>query len=93
MSDTARRVATGAGWLYGYRWIERLLDFVSIVVLARILAPEDFGLVAIAASFVAIIEGLSAFDVNKALIRTRDEHRSLYDSAWTLSALRASQLH
>jgi len=88
MSDTARRVAAGAGWLYGYRWIERLLDFVSIVVLARILAPEDFGLVAIAASFVAIIEGLSAFDVNKALIRTRDEHRSLYDSAWTLSALR-----
>jgi PST family polysaccharide transporter len=88
MTDTARRVATGASWLYGYRWIERLLDFVSIVVLARILAPDDFGLVAIAASFVTIIEGLSAFDVNKALIRARDDHRSLYDTAWTLSALR-----
>ena len=88
MTDTARRFAAGASWLYGYRWIERLLDFVSIVVLARILAPDDFGLVAIAASLVTIIEGLSAFDVNKALIRTRDDHRSLYDTAWTLSALR-----
>jgi len=88
MTDAVRRFAQGAGWLYAYRWIERLLDFVSVVVLARILAPDDFGLVAIAASFVTIIEGLAAFDVNKALIRTRDEDRALYDSAWTLSALR-----
>jgi PST family polysaccharide transporter len=88
MNGTTRRFAAGASWLYGYRWIERLLDFVSILVLARILAPDDFGLVAIAASFVTIIEGLSAFDVNKALIRARDEQRSLYDTAWTLSALR-----
>lgn len=88
MSDTVRRFAAGAGWLYGYRWLDRLLDFTSIVVLARILAPDDFGLVAIAASVVSIIEGLSAFDVNKALIRTRDDDRALYDSAWTLSMLR-----
>ncbi len=88
MTDTARRVAVGAGWLYSYRWLERLLDFFSIVVLARILSPDDFGLVAIAASLVTIIEGLSAFDVNKALIQARDEGRGLYDSAWTLSALR-----
>lgn len=88
MTDATRRFAAGAGWLYSYRWIERLLDFVSVAVLARILSPEDFGLVAIAASLVIIIEGLSAFDVHKVLIRTRDEDRSLYDSAWTLSTLR-----
>jgi PST family polysaccharide transporter len=88
LTDLARRVATGAGWLYSYRWLDRLLDFVAIVVLARILSPDDFGLVAIAASVVTIIEGLSAFDVNKALIRSRDESHELFDTAWTLSALR-----
>ena len=88
MSEATRRFARGAGWLYAYRWLERLLDFVAVVVLARILSPDDFGLVAIAASFVTIVEGLAAFDVNKALIRIRDESRALYDSAWTLSALR-----
>ncbi|MEM7586482.1 MAG: lipopolysaccharide biosynthesis protein [Acidobacteriota bacterium] len=92
MTETVRRVATGAGWLYAYRWGERLIDLISIVVLARLLAPEDFGLVAIAASIVAIIEGLSDFDVNKALIRTRDTdpdgERALFDTAWTLAALR-----
>jgi PST family polysaccharide transporter len=88
MTEAVRRFARGAGWLYAYRWLERLLDFVSVVVLARILAPDDFGLVAIAASFVTIIEGLAAFDVQKALIRARDADRALYDSAWTLSVLR-----
>lgn len=88
MSDASRRFAAGASWLYGHRGVERLLDFAATVVLARILSPEDFGLVAIAASVVAIVEGLSAFDVNRALIRTRDDDRALYDTAWTLSALR-----
>ena len=88
MTETARRFARGAGWLYTYRWLERLLDFASIVVLARILSPDDFGLVAIAASFVTIIEGLAAFDVDKALIRTRETGRALFDSAWTLAGLR-----
>jgi PST family polysaccharide transporter len=88
VTGSTRRIATGVGWLYGYRWVERVIDFVSVVVLARILAPDDFGLVAIAASVVTIIEGLSALDVNKALIRHRDDDRALYDTAWTLSALR-----
>ncbi len=88
MSELTRRVVAGAGWLYAYRWLERLLDFVALLVLARILSPDDFGLVAIAASIVAIVEGLAAFDVNKVLIRSRDDDRELYDSAWTLSALR-----
>jgi PST family polysaccharide transporter len=88
MTKTTQRITKGAGWIYTYRWLDRLLGFVSIVVLARILVPEDFGLVAIAASYVAILEGLSDFDVNKALIRARDHDRSLYDSAWTLSVLR-----
>ena len=88
MTDTTRRVATGAGWLYGHRWIERLLDFGAVVVLARMLSPDDFGVVAVAASVVAIVEGLGAFGIDKALIRTREDDRALYDSAWTLAALR-----
>ena len=57
-------------------------------MLARILDQEDFGLVAIAASYVAIIEGLSDFDVAKALIHKRDDDRALFDSAFTLSVIR-----
>jgi PST family polysaccharide transporter len=82
------RLVAGAGWLYGYRWIERVLDFVAVVVLARLLSPGDFGVVAIAASIVTIVEGLSALGVDKALIRSRTDDRATYDSAWTLSVIR-----
>ncbi|MEL7060957.1 MAG: lipopolysaccharide biosynthesis protein [Acidobacteriota bacterium] len=88
MTESTRRAARGAGWLYASRWLERLLDFGSVVLLARLLSPDDFGLVAIAASMVAIVEGLAAFDVNKVLIQRRDDDRALFDSAWTLSTLR-----
>lgn len=88
MTEATRRAARGAGWLYASRWLERLLDFAAIALLARLLSPDDFGLVAIAASLVAIVEGLAAFDVNKALIQRREDDRDLFDSAWTLSTLR-----
>jgi len=88
VTKTTSRIAKGAGWIYAYRWIDRLLAFASVVVVARLLSPVEFGLFAIAASYVAVIEGLAEFDVNSALIRTRDEHRDLYDSAWTLSVAR-----
>ena len=35
MSEATRRFARGAGWLYAYRWLERLLDFLAVLVLAR----------------------------------------------------------
>ena len=88
VSAETQRFARGALWLFSARWLERLLEFASILVLARLLAPQDFGLVAIAASIAVIIEGLSALDVNKALIRHREEGRDLYDTAWTLAVLR-----
>lgn len=87
-SGSTRRIAKGAGWMYSYRWIDRLLGFASLTVLARLLEKDDFGLVAVAASFVFIIEGLSEFDVKSALIQSRDDDRDLFDSAWTLSFLR-----
>lgn len=88
MAETARRITTGTAWVITTRWAARLISFISLLVLARLLLPEDFGLVAVASAYVAIIEGLSAFDVNKALIQLRDEARDLYDSAWTLSLVR-----
>ena len=94
MSDAAprstQRIAKGAGWIYSYRWIDRLLGFASLTILARLLEKDDFGLVAVAASFVFIIEGLSEFDVKSALIQSRDDDRELFDSAWTLALLRGA---
>ncbi len=88
MPDTTRRIARSISWLYSFRWLERLLDFAAIVVLARFLLQEDFGLIAVASSLVLIIDGLSDFNVELALIRIRETSRELFDTAWTLSCIR-----
>jgi lipopolysaccharide exporter len=60
---------------------------VSTIILARILAPEDFGLVAMATSVLVLIEMISAFGFDVALIRQTSTDRSNYDTAWTFNLL------
>lgn len=59
-------------------------------MLARLLMPEDFGISALAVSFIAIVEGLTALPTSQALIRFRNAGRALYDTAWTLGILRGA---
>lgn len=64
---------------------ERLLGVASTLILARLLLPEDFGLVAVATAIVAILELLTGFGFDLALIRDRDANRDHYDTAWSLN--------
>jgi PST family polysaccharide transporter len=86
--NTAARVARSAVWVLATRWTVRLIGMVSVIVLARLLLPEDFGVVAIASTCILIIDGLSDFDVSKALIRSPELDRALLDTAWTLALAR-----
>lgn len=56
-------------------------------ILARLLAPEDFGITAMATSFTALIEVAAAFGFDTPLIRDRERIRERYDTAWTLSLM------
>lgn len=67
------------------RLCDRLLGLVSTLVLARLLVPSDFGLIAMAMSFIALIELASAFSFEIALIQRADPARAHYDTAWTLN--------
>lgn len=86
--DTAARVVKGAAWVVGTRWLVRLMGMVSVIVLARLLLPEDFGVVAVASTCIWILDGLSEFDVTKALIRSPALDQDLLDTAWTLTVAR-----
>jgi len=67
-----------------------VVDLLSTVVLARILLPADFGLVALATAISGYLEMVSQFGIELALIRFRGTDRALYDTAWTLSILRGA---
>lgn len=79
------KIAAGAALVFLYRLIDRSLGIVSTLVLARLLMPEDFGLVAMAAAVIAVIELTTAFGFELALVQHRDPKRVHYDTAWTLN--------
>jgi O-antigen/teichoic acid export membrane protein len=66
----------------------RILGLFSTFILVRILAPEDFGLVALAISFAQAIDWLASIGVNEALIREERLDRALYDTGFTLNLIR-----
>src|SRR3974390_726878 len=74
----------GSAWMIGLRWAVRLIGVISTIVLARLLTPNDFGVVAIAMIVVGMFEMLSAPGQGAAIIRHRDPTRDHYDTAWTI---------
>ena len=78
------RVLVAVLWMGGWRWTERLLGFVNTVVIARLLMPDDLGIVATAWVVVALFEILIELGTDRYLIRLPDASRADFDTAWTL---------
>ena len=66
----------------------RVLGLISTLVLVRLLAPADFGLIALATGLMQSVDGLMSLGTEEAVIRTRTPDRGIYDTAFTLTALR-----
>jgi len=69
------------------KWINRLLTLLTSIFLARILNPEDFGLLAIAMATMGIMEGFSSLGLNAGLIQNDNISIEDYDVAWTYGYL------
>lgn len=78
----------GATWSAGGQLIRQLLNLVGLAVLARLLAPDDFGLVAMLMVFTGFAQMLSELGVESALVQRRTVTRMDLDSAfWVNSAV------
>jgi lipopolysaccharide exporter len=78
---------SGAAWMIAMRWSVRGFGLLSTMILARILMPADFGLMAMASILVGLLEILSNFGVDIALIRTQEANRGHFDTAWSIQIL------
>mgnify|MGYP001604934730 FL=1 len=77
----------GSFWMISLRWTIRLVGLVSTIILARLLTPADFGIVAMAMIVVGMLEVLSYTGQKLAIIRLEKPTRDDYDTAWTISML------
>ena len=65
-------------------WSLRLIGLVSVLVVARLLSPRDFGIVGLAMATVALVEIFSALGLRQALLRIAAPERAHLDTAWTI---------
>jgi O-antigen/teichoic acid export membrane protein len=87
-----RELAVGSAWMVAMRWAIRSVGLLSTVILARLLAPDDFGVVAMAMVAVAILQSFTQSGVDLALLRAETPQREHYDAAWTLEIIQATVL-
>src|SRR5438477_5981499 len=81
------RTFRGMIWAYSSYVGGRMLTLVATAILARLLSPHDFGLVALALLLMTLLETLSDLGVTQALIIVReDEELETAETAfvWTV---------
>ena len=83
------RTALGAGWVMAWRLLTRGLGLISTLILVRILAPADFGLVALATAFALALDVCLSIGVEDQIVRSADPRPALYHTAFTLNLMRA----
>ena len=86
------RVAFGAAMLVGSTLVVRLIGVAGLAILARLLAPADYGIMALALVALGLSQILFDFQVGNALIREREVDADHLRTAFTLSTLRGALL-
>ncbi|HKT86334.1 MAG TPA: lipopolysaccharide biosynthesis protein [Novosphingobium sp.] len=82
-------VIKGAFSLGGARLVVTLLNAAGILILARLLTPADFGIVAIATAVLTVAMSATEASIQPALIQCREPTREHLDTVWTLSLIRS----
>ncbi len=63
------------------------IGLFSTLLLARLLTPADFGLVAMGTAILAILSAATEFGFSQALLQGKPDDLEAFDSAWTLNVL------
>lgn len=77
-------------WTVGSRMSVRFLGLISLVILAKILGPEDYGLVGKAMVVYGFLELVTALGLESALITNQKATQDHYSTAWTIHILRGA---
>lgn len=85
----AMKAFTGAGWLVFSRFVGRSIDLVTLLILARMLTPADFGMTAFAITLVVMVDTVLEVPVTQALLRLKEIDKSHLDTGFTLGVARS----
>jgi len=88
-----KRVRSGISWNVSSSLIGQFIGFLRSVTLARLLAPEDFGLFTMALTIVFAANALTTIDLDRTIIankfETQDELKLQLDTVWSAELIRS----
>ncbi len=76
-------------WFSALRMFQRGFAALRVIILARLLAPEDFGLMGIALITLAFLEAFTETGFRSALIQKAGDIKEYLDVAWTAVLIRS----
>jgi len=82
----ARKAAAGAAWSIGQNLLTRVTAFVTVLILARLLSPADFGVVTIAATLIPILQVLADLGITMYVQQHPAPTKLIYDTYFWTSA-------
>ncbi len=83
-----KKVVDSTFWAFSLRVSQQALSLARLVILARILAPADFGQFGIALLAFVSVEALTQTGFREALIQKKDKIKHYLDTSWTVQAIR-----
>ncbi|WP_158544428.1 lipopolysaccharide biosynthesis protein [Blastococcus sp. TBT05-19] len=86
-ATTGRAIRRGLAWTALWRIALQILQLGTSIALARLLAPSDFGLVALAATITGFATLFAEFGIAAAVIQRPEPDREYLTSAFWLNAL------
>lgn len=82
----ARSILSSFGWVGLSHYSERALGFLTTLVLARYVAPQDFGIIALASIMIEILMMFKDLGINQALIFQREDiQKTSVTAFWMLA--------
>jgi PST family polysaccharide transporter/lipopolysaccharide exporter len=87
--DLATRTIRSGFWETAINVSTRVLELLVLIVLANLLAPQDFGLIGIALLVLGALNRFSRLGLNQALIQHEDDEINRYlNTVWVLNLCR-----
>lgn len=82
----------GVSWISLLRVLTRVITFIRLAILGRLLTPTQFGYFGIATLLLALLEILTETGINVFLVQEKKHIKEYINSAWVVSILRGAIL-
>lgn len=84
----SRNALSGFGWQTALKIMSNGLKLIKIVILTRLLTPEDFGLFSLVTIALGILEAATQTGINTTILQAKQSVEYFINTAWVIAIIR-----